>query len=173
MQECIPSIFQRGAQMRPFSRVTCIIRSESKALIYDQYEDRDVWLSIDEMDEWIKQEAIEYNKYEDELRISQEEENYAEESEKIDSEITLQRRRVEQIKFEIMCQVSKDKEASKKRKRDEENNEKRIAHAQYLQIKYKNDEIYNIKQRMDENYQILEARNKARIESKKNSHLKK
>jgi len=104
--------------MRPFSRLKCILRSENKALIYDEYEDRDVWLSVDEMDDWIKQEEIEYNKHEEELRISQEEENYAEESDKIDNEITLQRRRVDQVKFEIKCKISTDAESRKKRKRD-------------------------------------------------------
>jgi hypothetical protein len=167
MQTCIPSFFKRGAQMRPFSRLKCMIRSESKALIYDEYEDRDVWLSADEMDEWIKKEEIEYNNYEAEVLILQQEEAYEEESEKIDKEITLQRRRVEQVKFDIMCQVSNDAEARKKRKREEENNEKRIVQAHYLEIKYKNDEIYNLKLRMDENYRILEERNKARTENKK------
>jgi len=170
MKTWIPSPFKRGAQIRPFSRLKCILRSESKALIYDQYEDRDVWLSVDEMDEWIRQEEIEYSKYEEDLRISQEEENYAEESDKIDNEITLQRRRVDQVKFEIKCKISKDTEARKKRKRDEEINEKRILHAHLLEIKYKNDEIYNLKLKMDENYRILEERHKERIKTNKPTH---
>jgi len=126
--------------------------SERKVLIYDEYEDRDVWLSVDEMDDWMKQEEIEYNEYEADLRISQEEEHYAEESDKIDKEITLQRRCVDQVKFEIKCKISNDTEARKKRKRDEGNNEKRIIHAHFLEIKYKNDEIYDLRLKMDKNY---------------------
>jgi phage-related protein len=104
------------------------------------------------MDECIKQGKIEYNAHEQDMRISQEEEDYAEESEKIDREITLQRRRVDQVKFEIKCKISHDTEARKKRKRDEEINEKRIIHKHFLEIKYKNDEIYSLRLRMEENH---------------------
>jgi len=148
--------------MRPFSRLTCILRSESRALIYDQYEDMNVWLSADEMDDWIEQEEIEYIKYEKNLKIQQEQEKYEEECDRIDNEIILQRRRVDQVKFEIKCRISTDAESRKKRKRDEEINEKRILHAHYMEIKYKNDEIHDLQLKVDGNYRILEEMHKAK-----------
>jgi len=170
MQMCIPSPFKRGAQMRPFSRLRCIRQSEIQALIYDEYEDIEVWLSEDEMDAWIEKEEIDYNKYKEDCRISQEEETYTEESDRIDHEITLQRRRVDKIKFDIKCKIRTDLEDRKKRKRDQEINEQQIVHAHSMDIKYKNDEVYNIKLKMDENYQILEKMHKAKMERRRIKH---
>jgi len=145
-------------------------QSQIQALIYDEYEDIEVWLSAEEMVDWIKKEEIEYNKYIEDCRISQEEEIYTEESDRIDHQITLQRRNVEKIKFEIKCKIRTDVEDRKKRKQDQEINEQRISHAHSLDIKYNNDEIYKIKQMMDENYQILEKMHKARQESRERKH---
>jgi len=117
-------------------------------------------LSVDEMDDGIKQEEIEYNEYEEDLRMSQEEEKYTAESDTIDKKITLQRRRVDQVKFEIKCKISTDAEARKKRKRNEEINEKLILHAHFLEIKYKNDEIYNIKHKLSNTRRQAQGKNR-------------
>ena len=162
----MPSPFKRGAQTRPFSRVSCIIQSDSKALIYDEYEDMK-WLSAEEMDDWIQQEEIEYNRYQENCRISQEEEIYKEETDRFDSEIALQMRRVKKIEFDIKCEQKADEEARKKRKRNEEIAEQKILHAHVVHIRSKNAEIHDIKEKMETNYRILENMLKARTESRK------
>jgi len=165
----MPSPFKRGAQMRPFSRVSCIIQSDSKALIYDQYEDMK-WLSAEEMDDWIQQEEIEYNRYKENCRISQEEENHKQETDRIDDEIALQMRCVKKIEFEIKCKQRDNEESLKKRKRDQEIAEQKILHVHVVDIRAKNFEIQEIKEKMEKNYTILENMLKAKMERRKRKH---
>ena len=165
----MPSPFKRGAQMRPFSRVSCIIQSDSKALIYDQYEDMK-WLSAEEMDDWIKQEEIEYNRYKENCRISQEEENHKQETDRIDDEIALQMHCVKKIEFQIKCKQRDNEEALKKRKRDQEIAEQKILHVHVVDIRAKNFEIQEIKEKMGKNYTILENMLKAKMERRKRKH---
>ena len=165
----MPSPFKRGAQMKPFSRVSCIIQSDSKALIYDQYEDMK-WLSAEEMDDWIEQEEIEYNTYLENCRISQEKEIYKQETDKIDDEIASQMRCIKKIKFEILCKKHDHDESLKKRKQDQEIAEQKILHVHVVDIRSKNFEIQEIKEKMEKNYTILENMLKAKMERRKRKH---
>jgi len=165
----MPSPFMRGAQTKPFSRLQGIMQSESKALLFEQWEDMK-WLSAEEMDDWIEQEEIEYNRYLENCRIQQEEENHKQETDKIDDEIALQMRSIQKIEFNIKCKQRDNDQALKKRKQDQEIAEQKILNAHVVDIRSKNFEIYEIKEKMEKNYTILENMVKAKMESRKRKY---